>query len=99
MSLLVALGLSFMRGFREVIGLAVGIVVVYLALNAIVIGTGVAHLLAHPTRVGEWLEHLQAGPAAWHVHDHLPSLGSTTGWAAVALTSVLIFPKLGATTE
>ena len=34
--MLVLLGGCFMRGFKEVIGLAVGIVGVYLALNALV---------------------------------------------------------------
>src|SRR5207249_1971099 len=36
--LLLLLGVSFMRGFREVIGLAAVIVGVYIALNAIVVG-------------------------------------------------------------
>ena len=37
-----------MRGFREVIGLSVIIVGVYLALNVVVIGSGLVHLLFHP---------------------------------------------------
>src|SRR6478752_6447910 len=36
--LLIGLGASFMRGFREVIGLAVVIVGVYLVLNVVVVG-------------------------------------------------------------
>src|SRR5882757_120382 len=41
--LLVMLGASFMRGFREVIGLAAVIVGVYLVLNTIVVGAGVKY--------------------------------------------------------
>ena len=39
--LLLLLGASFMRGFREVIGLAVVIVTVYIILSAVVVGAGV----------------------------------------------------------
>src|SRR4051812_10884940 len=48
MVLLVLLGAMFLRGFREVIGLAAVIVGAYLALNALVIGAGVYHLYLHP---------------------------------------------------
>lgn len=94
MGLLVALGLSFMRGFKEVIGIAVVIVAIYLVLNAIVIGSGLIYLISHPNLFGDWLSHLQQGPEFWNAHEHLPDVGTATGWAAVALTSVLIFPKL-----
>src|SRR6516225_4064183 len=46
--MLVLLGASFMRGFKEVIGLAVVIVGVYLALTAVVLTAGVAHIVEHP---------------------------------------------------
>src|SRR3989440_9225404 len=45
--LLVLLGATFMRGFKEVIGLAVGIVAVYLALNAIVVTSALIYLFQH----------------------------------------------------
>lgn len=92
MFMLVLLGVSFMRGFREVIGLAVGIVGVYLLLNAVVIGSGLVYLFAHPARFLEWLHHLQAGPAEWHMHGHFPLVGS--GWTTIAVVSLLVFPKL-----
>ena len=44
MILLVLLGATFMRGFKEVIGIAVVIVGVYLALNVVVIGAGIFNL-------------------------------------------------------
>lgn len=94
MLLLVMLGASFMRGFKEVIGLAVTIVVVYLLLNVIVIGSGLYYLATHPDRLQLWFEHLAAGPTEWHVEDieHFPKVGGT--WMSVAVISALIFPKL-----
>ncbi len=42
LALLFVLGAVFMRGFSEVIGLAVVIVAVYLVLNAVVIAKGIS---------------------------------------------------------
>ena len=53
--LLVLLGASFMRGFREVIGLAVIIVGIYLVMNTIVVGAGVAYLVDHPHLYDQFL--------------------------------------------
>jgi len=94
MSMLVLLGVSFMRGFREVIGLAAAIVGVYLLLNAIVIGSGLFHLIVHPDRFTHWLHELDLGPEHWHIEhiDHLPDLG--VGWTSIIAIAVLIFPKL-----
>ncbi|MFO0800727.1 MAG: amino acid transporter [Gemmataceae bacterium] len=90
--LLVALGASFMRGFREVIGLAVGIVGLYLALNVIVVGGGVAYLVDHPQLFDTYLSRVRAGE--WHLKDlsHLPVSG--TSLLSILAISVLIFPKL-----
>ena len=46
--LLAALGAVFLKGFREAVGMAVPIVVIYLALNAVLIVAGLHHLLRHP---------------------------------------------------
>lgn len=95
MIMLVLLGVSFMRGFREVIGMAVGIVGVYLLLNLIVIGSGIVYLIAHPARFMAWIDHLHgvgAGPESWHLHGHFPIVG--TGWTSIAVISLLVFPKL-----
>ena len=61
MLLLVMLGAMFMRGFREVIGLAVVIVGAYLVLNAIVIGSAVYYLVQHPELLQEWVRQVEAG--------------------------------------
>lgn len=89
MLLLGLLGASFMRGFREVIGLAVVIVGVYLALSTIVVGAGVAYLVDHPEFFGQFLDRVEAGQ--WHLRD-APLSGS--GFFTVLAISVIIFPKL-----
>ena len=91
MLLLILLGASFMRGFGEVIGMAVVIVVTYLALNAVVIGSCLWHLVTHPGKFQQWLS--DVGSGNWHIH-HIPDWVSGTGpWATVAIC-LLIFPKL-----
>ena len=54
LALLFVLGAVFMRGFGEVIGVAVVIVAIYLLLNAIVVAKGIALLAAHPDLIGGW---------------------------------------------
>lgn len=87
--LLVLLGASFMRGFREVIGLAVAIVGIYLALNVVVVGAGVKHLVDHPHLYDQFLNRVQAGE--WHLKE-APLSG--TGIVTIIAISLLIFPKL-----
>ena len=87
--LLVLLGASFMRGFREVIGLAVGIVGVYLVMNLVVVGGGLLHLLDHPELFDSFLHRVRSGE--WHLKE-APLSG--TGPLAILAISLLIFPKL-----
>jgi hypothetical protein len=77
--LLAALGAVFLKGFKEAIGLAVGIVVVYLALNVGVIAWGVLEIARHPEHIPRWTNAL----AAQH--------GNPLMMLAFAL---LLFPKL-----
>ena len=77
--LLFVLGTVFMRGFNEVIGLAVVIVAVYLVLNAVVVVTGLRLIAAHPDLLGNW----RAGLYAQHAHPMM-MLGA----------ALLVFPKL-----
>lgn len=94
MFMLVLLGASFMRGFKEVIGLAVGIVGVYLLLNLIVIGSGLFYLATHPERLQLWFQHLMAGTGSWEIEhaEHFPYLDQ--GILSIFIVSALIFPKL-----
>jgi hypothetical protein len=89
MGLLVALGASFMRGFREVIGLAVVIVAVYLSLNVIVIGSGLYQLASHPSLFQEWYADIHAGD--WHIEEPILAPG---GIGILIASALLYFPKL-----
>ncbi|MCL6504154.1 MAG: hypothetical protein K6T86_15840 [Pirellulales bacterium] len=89
MFLLVLLGAMFLRGYREVIGLAVAIVSVYLLLNTLIIVSGLSYLLGHPKLLVEWWQHVTRGE--WRLID--PPLQGTGGWT-IALVSLLLFPKM-----
>ncbi len=89
--LLVLLGASFMRGFREVIGLAVVIVVIYLVLSAIVIGAGVLRLIEHPEQFRALLDNVTAGN--WFIKTQERPLEGT-GILTILAICVIIFPKL-----
>jgi hypothetical protein len=77
--LIAVLGLVFLIGFKEAIGLAVGLVGVYLALNLVVVIVGFAHVLSHPVLVANWNSALYA--------QH----GNPIVMVAIAL---MVFPKL-----
>jgi len=87
--LLVALGAMFLRGFKEVLGVAVVIVGIYLVLNAIIIGSGVAYLLNHPHHIAHWWNEVELG--RWHLHEAPWQSKELWGIFGVAL---LLFPKL-----
>ncbi len=80
--LLALLGAVFLRGFKEAIGIAVVLVVVYLLLNAIVIGFGLYELATHPQEFPEWKQALMQHP---RTNGNL--------WLIV-LVSLLLFPRL-----
>ena len=77
--LVALLGGVFLKGFKEAIGIAVVLVGVYLALNAVVIGVGIAHVAAQPHVLVDWKNLL------FTQHGSL--------WKMVAV-SLLLFPKL-----
>ena len=77
--LLALLSAVFLKGFKEAIDLAVVIVGIYLALNAVVIGWGIGQILHHPEYFPRWKNAL--------VTEH----GSLLMMLAVA---ALLFPKL-----
>jgi hypothetical protein len=77
--LVTALGVIFLKGFREAIWLAVGLVFLYLGLNVVVIGVELLTLLSHPARLSDWWRNL-------FVQQSNP-------WMMAAVT-LLLFPKL-----
>ena len=58
LALIAALGAVFLKGFREAIDVAVGLVVVYLLLNAVVIAIGLAEIVSNPDILFEWRDNL-----------------------------------------
>jgi hypothetical protein len=79
LGLIAVLGAVFLKGFKEAIGIAVALVFVYLALNAVVIGAGLLYLVQHPVVFGDWRQTL------------FTSHGSPLMMVGFAL---LLFPKL-----
>ena len=79
--LLLALGALFLKGFKEALGLAVSIVAVYLAFNAVVILRGLYEVATHPEVLPAWRQALLSGE----------SHGDPV---MVVLLALLVFPKL-----
>ncbi|UWZ83428.1 APC family permease [Occallatibacter riparius] len=77
--LLAALSVVFLKGFKEAIGIAVGLVGAYLLLNAVVTVRAAMEVLRHPHVVRVW------ETAVWTVHPH---------WWGIAGVCLLLFPRL-----
>jgi hypothetical protein len=77
--LLALLGAVFLRGFTQAIGVAVGLVALYLGLNVVVVANALLEVAAHPTALGDWWT------ALWTSH------GNPVMAAGIAL---LVFPRL-----
>jgi len=77
--LLSALGIIFLKGFKEAIGIAVVLVGVYLALNAVVTAVALAAVFHHPETISNWKH------AVFTQH---PSVLGMIG------LSLILFPKL-----
>ena len=82
LALVAFLGALFLKGFREVIGLAVFLVLVYLGVNLVVIARGMMEIALHPTYWAAWKEALWAIPEA-----------QGSPWLMVGI-SLFLFPKL-----
>jgi hypothetical protein len=77
--LVVILGIIFLKGFREAIGVAVLVVGAYLLLNLVVVGVGLYESVTHPQYVADWKDAL------------LTSHGDSLAILGVA---IIVFPKL-----
>jgi len=82
LALIAVLGLIFLRGFKEAIGIAVALVAFYLLLNTIVISFGLYELATHPYHFPEWKQALFHHP---NVHGN--------AWM-ILVVSMFLFPKL-----
>ena len=56
--LLAALGVIFLKGFEEAIGIAIFIVGAYLILNLLVVGVGFYEIATHPQQIVSWQDAL-----------------------------------------
>ena len=77
--LVALLGAVFLKGFSEAIGIAVGLVIVFIALNAVVVVRGLMEVLARPEVFEDWTSALAA------------QAGNPI---AILVASLLVFPKL-----
>ena len=77
--LIMALGAIFLRGFKEAIGIAVFLVVIYLALNLTVVAVGFYEIATHATFFWNWKQIL---------------FGTYSSPFLMIGTALLIFPKL-----
>jgi hypothetical protein len=77
--LLGVLGAVFLKGFKEAIGVAVGVVGAYLLLNLVVVAVGLYESVANPRYVADWSEVLFTSYG-----DPLTMIG----------VSLLVFPRL-----
>src|SRR5215203_3414551 len=84
--LIALLGAVFLKGFKEAMGLAVGIVVVYLLLNLVVIGVSFYHIFNTPHVFSRWYQTaLNADVAGFHINGNpLIMIGA----------ALFLFPKL-----
>jgi hypothetical protein len=77
--LLLVLGGVFLKGFREAISLAVGIVIVYITLNIVVIAAAIGEIVRDPGVVTQWRVSL------FELHGHP---------AMMVVMALVLFPKL-----
>ncbi|MBH8575329.1 APC family permease [Nostocaceae cyanobacterium CENA369] len=77
--LIALLGVVFLRGFKEAIGIAVFLVGIYLLLNLVVVGVGLYEILNHPSAIANWKTALYAQHS-----NPLLMIGA----------AILVFPKL-----
>ncbi|WP_437184917.1 amino acid transporter [Planctomicrobium sp. SH668] len=89
MLMLISLGALFLRGFREVIGVAVVLVTIYLSLNILLLTNALYDIATHPQLISEWWQNVRAG----HIAIDEVQTGPLTIWGML-LISAFYFPKL-----
>jgi len=98
--MLTLLGAMFLRGFKEVIGLAVVIVGVFLFLNVIVLGSCLTYLVQNPEPLMQWWDKVMSplGRDAWFVtewqRERAVPWVTSPGLGSVFLVCMVLFPAL-----
>jgi len=82
--MIAVLAAIFLKGFKEAIGIAVVLVIGYLALNLVVVSVGTYEILTHPELLQNWKNALFT----------VPETGSARSLLLIAGMSLLVFPKL-----
>ena len=82
LTLVALLSAVFLKGFKEAIGVAVVLVIIYLALNLVVVGVGLFHVAQAPSVISNWHKALLGHP----------QVGGN--WTMVVLLALIVFPKL-----
>ena len=82
LALIALLSGIFIKGFKEAIGIAVVLVMVYLLLNVAVVCVGLYHVAQHPSVISNWQRALLSHPR----------VGGRWEW--ILLVSLIVFPKL-----
>lgn len=78
--MLLLLGALFLKGLKEVIGVAILLVVSFLSMSAIVIGISLGHIAQHPELLSGWWQRL--------LGEHHAS------WYSMLLACLTVFPLL-----
>ena len=78
------LGAVFLKGFKEAIGIAVVLVLIYLILNVVVLAAGFYAIFNHPELIGNWKTAL----------FETKGFGGHTGIFVIIGLSLMVFPKL-----
>lgn len=84
--LITVLAAVFLKGFKEAIGIAVFLVVIYLTLNFVVIATAIYEIILHPSLFSEWRAALWVTTTTSGIEPR--------GILMVLGLSLLVFPKL-----
>ena len=82
LALIALLSAVFLKGFKEAIGIAVVLVVIYLLLNLVVVSVGLFHVAQHPALISNWQRALLAHPRV------------AGDWTMIIFIGLLVFPKL-----
>jgi hypothetical protein len=80
LAIIAGLGLVFLKGFKEAIGIAVVLVALYLGLNAVVISRGLYEIATHPVEITNWWQALTTSHG--------------TNYALIVAGALLVFPQL-----
>ena len=81
------LGGIFLKGFKEAIGIAVVLVTTYLALNLIVISSGLYEIFTHPDLLPNWRD-------ALFTSINEDGIAQPRGIFGILAMSLIVFPKL-----